>query len=115
MVLELDPLFQIGLFFLPSSALLGGGFLLSATIFAAFHRTDSFWKDKWNYPLVVIAVWMIIGCITAYSGWLAWIGLANWLPLFWLFWGCFGSRFAGKIDQNVSEYHSFYARECSCM
>ena len=79
--------FQIGLFILPSSALLGSVALLIASILPVFQRTDSFWKDKWNYPLVVVAVWMIIGSIKAYSGWLAWIGLANWLPFFWLFWG----------------------------
>ena len=30
---------------------------------------------------------MIFGSIRAYSGWLAWVGLANWLPFFWVFWG----------------------------
>ena len=29
---------------------------------------------------------MILGCFNAYSGWLAWVGLANWLPFFWVFW-----------------------------
>ncbi len=29
---------------------------------------------------------MIIGSFNAYSGWLAWVGLANWLPFFWCFW-----------------------------
>tara|TARA_Y100001968_G_C19425546_1_gene754129 strand:- start:1459 stop:2583 length:1125 start_codon:yes stop_codon:yes gene_type:complete len=29
---------------------------------------------------------MVIGCLRAYSGWLAWVGLANWLPFFWCFW-----------------------------
>ena len=80
-------LFQLGLFLLPSSGLLGSVFLLIASIFGVYKRKDSFWKDKWNYPLVIIAVWMIIGSIQAYSGWLAWIGLANWLPFFWFFWG----------------------------
>tara|TARA_Y100001968_G_scaffold212345_1_gene195526 strand:- start:104088 stop:105398 length:1311 start_codon:yes stop_codon:yes gene_type:complete len=80
-------LFQLGLFFLPSSALLAGLFVLTASFIAAFKRRDSFWSDKWNYPLVIVAIWMVIGCFRAYSGWLAWVGLANWLPFFWCFWG----------------------------
>ncbi|KGG13739.1 Lipid A core O-antigen ligase related enzyme [Prochlorococcus sp. MIT 0601] len=30
---------------------------------------------------------MVIGSYKAYSGWLAWVGLANWIPFFWCFWG----------------------------
>ncbi len=80
-------LFQLGLFFLPSSALLAAIFLLLATVFGSIERTDSFWNDKWNYLLIFVSVLMIFGCFQAYSGWLAWIGLANWIPLFWCFWG----------------------------
>jgi O-antigen ligase len=29
----------------------------------------------------------VLGCPVAASGWLAWVGLANWLPFFWAFWG----------------------------
>ena len=29
---------------------------------------------------------MLVGSFKAYSGWLAWVGLANWLPFFWAFW-----------------------------
>ena len=30
---------------------------------------------------------MLVGCFGATSGWLAWVGLGNWLPFFWGFWG----------------------------
>jgi O-antigen ligase len=30
---------------------------------------------------------MVLGCLGAVSGRLAWLGLANWLPFFWAFWG----------------------------
>ena len=49
-------------------------------------KKDSYWKDVWNYPFVAAAVLMFIGCFRAFSGWLAWAGLANWLPFFWSFW-----------------------------
>ena len=43
--------------------------------------------DPANRVLLAIATLMLLGCIGAYSGWLAWVGLANWLPFFWAFWG----------------------------
>ena len=43
--------------------------------------------EYWNYPLVVVTFLMIIGCIRSHTGWLAWLGLFNWLPVFWCFWG----------------------------
>ncbi|WP_320663587.1 O-antigen ligase family protein [Prochlorococcus sp. MIT 1223] len=79
--------FQFGLFLLPSSALLGSIFLLSSSFIKPCHREISFWEDKWNYLLISTALLMIIGCFHAYSGTLAWLGLANWIPLFWCFWG----------------------------
>ncbi|KGG14515.1 Lipid A core O-antigen ligase related enzyme [Prochlorococcus sp. MIT 0602] len=44
-------------------------------------------KDKWNWGWIFISVLMIMGSFGAYSGWLAWVGLANWIPFFWCFWG----------------------------
>ncbi len=79
-------LFQYGLFFLPSSVFLAGLFLLPAFLFGSLKRQDSYWRDFWNYPFFCASVLMLIGCFTAYSGWLAWAGLANWLPFFWIFW-----------------------------
>ena len=78
--------FQIGLFFLPSSIFLSASCLFTAGILGTLKRSDSYWKDIWNYPLIFIGGWMVIGCFKAYSGWLAWVGLANWLPFFWCFW-----------------------------
>ncbi len=79
--------FQIGLFFLASSPLIAGFLLLIALVQGSLYRGDSYWKDKWNYPLLIAAFLMISGCFKAFSGWLAWVGLANWLPFFWCFWG----------------------------
>ena len=46
-----------------------------------------FLSDPFNRLLVAIGALMVLGCFVAYSGWLAWVGLANWLPFFWGFWG----------------------------
>ncbi len=80
-------LFQLGLFLLPSSALLASLLLFPALLVGSMRREGPFWADPWNAPLLFAAVAMLLGCFGAYSGSLAWAGLANWLPFFWGFWG----------------------------
>ena len=80
-------IFQIGLFLLSSTALFGGILLVIAAIYGSFQKGHKYFKDPWNYPFFIASVLMIVGSIRAYSGWLAWVGLANWLPFFWVFWG----------------------------
>ncbi len=79
-------LLQIGLFLLPSSTFLGGLCLLPALVMGSCNRHYSYWRDCWNYPFILAAILMLISCLKAFSGWLAWAGLANWLPFFWSFW-----------------------------
>ena len=74
--------FQLGLFFLASSALLAGLCFLVACIAGSRQRAVGFWSDPWLRPLVVAGVLMVIGACVAHTGSLAWAGLANWLPLF---------------------------------
>jgi O-antigen ligase len=78
--------FQLGLFLLPSSAFLGGLLLFVALIQGSRHRSSP-WGEATNRWLLLIALLMVLGCFTARSGGLAWLGLANWLPFFWAFWG----------------------------
>jgi O-antigen ligase len=80
-------LFQLGLFLLPSSALLASLLLFPALLVGSVRREAPFWADPWNAPLLFAAAAMLLGCFGAYSGSLAWAGLANWLPFFWGFWG----------------------------
>ena len=79
--------FQLGLFLLPSSALLSAIFFLIALFLSSVERKENYFSDYWNYPLLLIGVLMIISAFNSYTGWLAWIGLANWIPFFWCFWG----------------------------
>ncbi len=78
--------FQAGVFLLPSSVFISGLFLFTALVLGSLRRSSSYWDDPWNYPFVCAAILMLIGCFRAYSGSLAWVGLANWLPFFWSFW-----------------------------
>ena len=79
--------FQIGLFFLPSSAVISYIFLLVALLEGTFSRKDLYWKEYWNYPLILSSFLMFLSCIRSQTGSLAWLGLFNWFPFFWCFWG----------------------------
>ncbi len=77
--------FQVALLLLPASALLAGLLLFVALILGS--RQPTAWRDdRVNWLLAGIGLWMLLGCFSASSGWLAWVGLGNWLPFFWAFW-----------------------------
>jgi O-antigen ligase len=78
--------FQVGLVLLASSALLAGLCLLVALILGSRGRERP-WTDPATVVLLLASLLMAIGAAGAYSGWLAWVGLGNWLPFFWAFWG----------------------------
>ena len=79
--------FQLGLFFLPSSVFIASLFFLKALYKGIFLKDRNFLTDPWNYPFLLASCLMILGCFGSYSGWLAWIGLSNWIPFFFIFWG----------------------------
>ncbi len=91
-------LFYIGLFLLPSAFSLAIILILIATILGCFNSKVNYFNDKWNYPFLISGIFMIISTIvhtffnkhlTLYDldSSLSWIGLANWIPFFWCFWG----------------------------
>ena len=80
-------LFQLGLLLLPSTVLLASLLFVPALVLGSLRREGSYWRDRWNWPLLAAGVWMVLGCFGAVRADLAWAGLANWLPFFWGFWG----------------------------
>ena len=78
--------FQLGIFSLASSALIAGCLLLVALILGSCGRRSPL-EDRLNLVLLLVSILMLLGCSQASSGWLAWVGLGNWLPFFWAFWG----------------------------
>ena len=78
--------FQLGLFLLPSSALLAGLCLFITCIAGSRNRQEGLWTDFWMRPLIVAGALMLIAAFVADTGSLAWAGLANWIPFFWGFW-----------------------------
>ncbi|MEY3767443.1 MAG: hypothetical protein RLZZ11_513, partial [Cyanobacteriota bacterium] len=86
--------FQLGVFVLPASALFAALLLLVALIQGS-RRRSPWWQDRVNVVLAVVALLMVAGAATAtlhsqalpsYPPVLAWVGLFNWIPLFWGFW-----------------------------
>lgn len=79
---------QLGLFFLASSALLGGVLLVIGLVVATWRKGfAAYWSDGLNRVLLVVAGLLLAAATQAVSGDLAWWGLFNWLPFFWGFWG----------------------------
>lgn len=71
---------------LPASALFGAALLFVSLLQGCRGRRPPL-EDPLNRLLLLVAGLMVLGCLLAYSGWLAWVGLGNWLPFFWGFWG----------------------------
>ena len=90
-------LFIIGIFFLPSTMVIGILFLLPAFIITTLSGDKSFFKDSWNLPFLIFGLLIFISAISQnylltnnyYEIWdskLSLIGLANWIPFIWVFW-----------------------------
>ena len=90
-------LFISGIFFLPSTLLVGLLLLLPASIVGAFLQEKSFLKDKWNYSLLIFGTLILLSAFlqnyillnkfdSIWDPKLSLIGLGNWLPFIWFFW-----------------------------
>tara|TARA_B100000575_G_scaffold206750_1_gene168125 strand:+ start:67 stop:1371 length:1305 start_codon:yes stop_codon:yes gene_type:complete len=90
-------LFLLGIFFLPSTMLIGVSFLLPAFLISTLLSKKSFLKDHWNLPFIIFGLLIILSAILQnyffknnYVGiWdskLSLIGLGNWIPFIWVFW-----------------------------
>ena len=90
-------LFLLGIFFLPSTMIIGIFLLLPAFILSSFLRNESFFKDYWNFPFILFGLLILLSAILQnyifennYIGiWnpkLSLIGLGNWIPFIWVFW-----------------------------
>ena len=93
----LNNIFLIGLFLLPSAFTLGTAILLIC-VFYGVYIGKGYFKDKLNIIFFVAVIFLIFSAIV-HSNFndylsnyklnhsLSWIGLANWIPFFFCFWG----------------------------
>ncbi len=88
--------FKIGILILPSTLFISSIFLLPSLIISNIQNRYLL-KDNWNIPLIGCSFLMIIVCIISnlvptnfYNFFLDkklnWLGLINWIPMFWLYW-----------------------------
>ena len=91
-----EKIFYLGIFLLASTMSFGIVLILIASIISIFCKKNDLLKDKWSIFLIAISFLMLVSCLVQtlnYNnqnlyGWeisLTWIGLLNWLPLFYLF------------------------------
>ena len=89
--------FYIGIFLLPSTLFLASIFIIISCVIGSFYNSKNFFKDKWNIPLLISGIFMLLSAImhnyilkspveNLWDKNLSFIGLFNWIPFFWIFW-----------------------------
>ncbi len=91
-----DIFFKLGILLLPSAFFLSVIFLFFSLIIACF-KSKNLLKDNWNIPFILCSIVMVIVCLISNLNLgnfydlnldksLNWLGLTNWIPMFWIFW-----------------------------
>ena len=88
--------FQLGVLFLAAAPVISFFLLVISSFIGSFKRSNNFFYDKFNFPFILVAILMVFNCfiitffkkdLESYEISNIWIGLSNWLPFFWCFWG----------------------------
>ena len=93
-----DSIFYLGIFLLPSAFTVSAILLLTSSIIGFKNNEVNFLKDKINLAFLTSAILMVSSSVLQsirnvdlgsenWSVSLSWIGLANWLPFFFITWG----------------------------
>jgi len=89
--------FILGIFFLPSTIVIGLLFLIPSFLIASLLGNKPFFKDYWNIPFLIFGFLILLSAISQnyfltnnynsiWDNKLSLIGLANWIPFIWVFW-----------------------------
>ena len=90
--------FQAGIFLLASAPFFAILFFLISLLSKKTIKDKAYFKDPWNYPFFLSGILMIISVIKisnvneniinyVHDPTLSILGLFNWIPFFWIFWG----------------------------
>ena len=93
-----DKCFFLGIFLLASAPGPASILLFYSLINSSYRNRDYFLKDNSNIQLLLVSLLMIISCsyryfinkgdiLIGFNSQLDWLGILNWIPLFWCFWG----------------------------
>ena len=91
-------IFYFGLFLLPSAFSISAFLLLISLVISTIKFKKNYFDDPWNIPFFLGGVFMILSALVHtflnkhlldynLNSSLTWVGLGNWLPFFWCFWG----------------------------
>ncbi|MBO8232346.1 O-antigen polymerase [Prochlorococcus marinus str. MU1402] len=103
-------LFRIGILLLATAPSLSFLLLLFSTFGGLLSRENKFLEDKYSRLLILSSFLMIFNCFLITTDLiktpesdksLIWLGLLNWIPLFWCFWG-FQNYLNTKNDRLVA-------------
>ena len=96
-----EKLFLVGIFFLCSSIVISGIFLITSLIIGSIlkYKKSNFFKEKWNFPFILCSFLILLSFLMQkfilpnnfkeiWNPNLSLIGMANWIPFFWIFWAC---------------------------
>ena len=109
--------FLAGIFLLASAPFISSIFFLLSLAVSFYIGLPKICKDKWNYPLALVAFIMIVVSlihnvyyididteikekIFSWNPSASWLGLANWVPLFFCFMG-FQEFLSNKKDRKI--------------
>ena len=90
-------IFLLGVFLLPSAFIFGSFLILIASVFSFLKIKNKIFEDIWNKYFLIGGILILLSSIvqffyyknlitSSYDISLTILGVANWLPFFWLFW-----------------------------
>ena len=88
-----NKLFKAGIFLLPSAVAFSIVLLLIASLISIKESRSELFKGFWNLPIYITTLLLLIICILQnilnidFLNSLTWIGILNWIPLFFLYIG----------------------------
>ena len=91
--------FSIGIFLLVSAPILGSISLLISALLGTFINDQKYLNDNWNKAFLICGTFILLSTMKhillgqdsykdSLDPILSLIGTFNWLPFFWIFWGC---------------------------
>lgn len=103
--------FEIGIFFILSAPVIACIFFLLSVIILSYIHKEDFFKNEFNYPLLVCSLIMLASALLnttilksnliGWENYLTWIGLANWIPLFYCYWAFQKLLQTSKSRKNI--------------
>ena len=103
--------FQIGVFFILSAPNIAGFFILLSLISSHINQKKVFINKNWLFPFFIGGLIAILSAINSsfrdfkINGWspyLSWLGLANWLPYFYLMWRSQIYLYKNEMRQRIA-------------